>query len=68
MIEGILDLFSWIHWPSFALGIVALLGLQVAAVYGLWRRYMKAARDPEAEQETMNNLIQEYDIHAKGSK
>lgn len=68
MIEGFIDLFSWIHLPSFVLGIIFLLSLQVAAVYGLWRRYVKVAQDPEAEQETMNSLIEEYDIHAKGSK
>lgn len=63
-----LDLFAWIDIPSFILGIFTLLGLQVAAVVWLWKRYIKVAQDPEAEQRAVETIIEEYDKHARGSK
>ena len=66
-ISWIWGLFAWIHWPSFVLGIGTLIGLQIGAVIFLWKRYVKVANDPEGDKKRIDNLIEEYDNHAKGS-
>jgi len=57
-----------IHWPSYILGIVTIIIMEVIATIYLLRKFFKNKQDPEEEEKTVERLSEEYKDHVRGSE